>query len=484
MSRAALRLSAFCATVTVLLACPRNGWLSPMENPTGSQPFTGPAHPHASAVYLNPAAMALAGAGQHVYLGGALKLNSIRIERRVLAANSSTLTDGPTIRGTTLAPHAMLAAYTSVGDRGFFGVALHTPFWEQFLANEDDARYHVLSGHMWQSLFSIAGAYRASSRVLFGLGLSLGFSSFRLELARDTALENGTAGPRGLMGDCNGSPCGHENPAASQRIEIDVGTKSLGELFTGKNLALSAGVLVRPYGDWWIGLSYVSPPGVIAKLDIGGNAEVENAPRDGGGTSRGRAEITYQMPQSVHIGVVGPVFTGYNIVGAFRWQNYSRHENLDIRLFGREFETQPDIPEWIPRFRGFRDLYRVQVGLEAAPGVPIRLGGRLRVETGAAASEHTTPLQMYGLSTGLAAAAAFSIGEALVVTAGYDLSWFPTIGGDDNRFDPRDKIACVDSQFAFNSCTDARIGRATPTAAGQYTRFEHSFSLSVRYDRL
>jgi hypothetical protein len=255
-------------------------------------------------------------------------------------------------------------------------------------------------------------------------------------------------------------------------------------LFSSENLALSAGIIVRPFSDWWFALSYVSPPGVISALSIEGPADVITAPRIGGALVTGRAEVTLQMPQSVHVGARGTLFPGYDFTGALRWQNYSRQNEFDIRLFGPALAETDDVPEWYPRFRGFRDVWRIQAGLEAQEGARVRLGGRVRVETGATSAQTTTPLQVHPLLIGLAGGMEIRLTESIILSTGYDFSWYPEVGGDDSGFDPRDRVACVDSNFDFNQCAAAREGRALPTAAGTYRRMGHALSFSIRYDRL
>ena len=47
----------------------------------GNSVFTGPTHAHASSIYLSPAALWLAGRGQHFFAGGTLQLDHIAIVR-------------------------------------------------------------------------------------------------------------------------------------------------------------------------------------------------------------------------------------------------------------------------------------------------------------------------------------------------------------------------------------------------------------------
>src|SRR5690606_3515997 len=94
------------ASLVILLAA-SPAVASPLEDPSlGGAVFTGVTHPHATAIHLNPAALGLAGMGAHFYLGGSLRLDRIRIERRIVDAAGATR-DGPTVSDTPLTPGAM-----------------------------------------------------------------------------------------------------------------------------------------------------------------------------------------------------------------------------------------------------------------------------------------------------------------------------------------------------------------------------------------
>jgi long-subunit fatty acid transport protein len=364
-------------------------------------------------------------------------------------------------------------------------MAVHAPFYERFVADEEDLRYHALGGKMQQTLISAAGSFKLHDRFIFGVGLSLGFTALSLEFARDTALDGGSAG---IASDCGGSPCGYENIEATERYAIDVSTDGIGGLFAAKSLALSLGVAIEVQRDWWLGVSYVSPPGAIPSatfdLDLSGTVDVAGAPRDGANARSGEAEITFRMPQSAFAGIRGPILPGYDLVADLRWQNYSRQQLFDIQMFGGDL-ADGDVPTWSPRLRGFRDVYRLSGGIERQSDARLRYGGRLRFETGAVDASTITPLQVDGYNLTVAGGAELRVSQQLVVALGYDLSWFPTVdSGAENVFDPQSRVDCVDTQFDLDACASARKGSALPTAAGRYGRIQHALSLSLRYDSL
>jgi hypothetical protein len=466
---------------------PRPAGASPMEDPGAV--FTGPTQPHASSIFINPGALLFSRRGFHLHVGGNLRLDTVGIDRQVVDPDSGELENGPSVSATTWTPGASIAAWGSVlEERAAFGFMLHSPFNERFIANQDPLRYHILGGHTYQAVLSGAGGFRVADWFIFGLGFSLGYSGLRLRLARDSALEAGSDAERGIASDCGGSPCGLENPQASETYDIDVSTGGLGGLFEPANIGAVLSITVRLREEWWAALSYVSPPGALpggrgVDLQLRGNVRIEDAPRDGDEVHLGRALIRYRMPQSVWVGVRGPVLPGYDLVTGARWQNMSRHQQLEIRMFGGDLEEN-GVPEWYPRFRGMRDVFQLYGGLEGQDVGRTRFGGRVRIESGAIPSRNTSPIQIEGWNAGIAGGVDLALSQHWVLSGGYDLTWYLPIDASDSAFDPLARLDCVDSGYDFDECRAAREGRAVPTAAGDYTRLRHTFLFSIRYDRL
>ena len=458
---------------------------SPMEDPTdGGAVFSGPTHANASSIYLAPAALAMSGRGKHFFIGGSLRLDQVSIDRNTVDLEDGSLEDGPSLSATTWSPGGTMAFWLSVlKERAVFGLSLHTPMSERFLAGGDGMQYFTLGGYQAQTVLSGAGAFKLADWFIIGLGVSLGYSRLRLEFQRDTALEAGRNAERGVLSDCDGAPCGAENPAAAETIKANVGTGGVGGLFETENIGLSVGLAVRVRPDWWTTLHLINPPGALVDLELGGTARVRAAPRDGGDVHAGRSQVTFRTANSVLFGLRGPLLPAWDLVASARWQNLSRHEFYDVRLYGGDFE-EAGVPEWYPRYRGFDDVVQVSGGVEGREIGSVRYGGRLHLETGATTAANTTPMQIEGFAAGAAGGGEVRLGDGWVVQAGYDLTWFPTVDSSDSAFDPIARLDCVDSDYDFDECEAAREGRATPTAAGTYRRVRHAITLSLRYDWL
>ena len=188
------------------------------------------------------------------------------------------------------------------------------------------------------------------------------------------------------------------------------------------------------------------------------------------------------MPQMLNLGLRMPAFEGYEFVADLRWKDYSRHDQLDIRMFGGDLGDE--VPEWLPRYRGMNDTIRLSAGLEGLAHEDVRFGGRLRFESAALEDNEVTPLDASGTSLTAALGSQLRVTESIQLQLGYELSWFPTMDASNSRFDPREQVACVDSDFDFDQCSAARDGRGFASAAGSYQRLQHGFLLSLRYDQL
>ena len=456
---------------------------SPLEDPSvGGAVFTGVTSPHPSSLFINPSALALAGGGAHYYVGGSLRLSRVGVDRQLIDPQSGQTSRGPSVTSNVFTPAAMIAAYRTF-ERGLGGIAVGLPFSEQFPSGESELAYHTMGGGFRQFQLTGGGAFRIGGKFHVGAMVSLGVTQFRFQFARDTALEAGTAG---VQSDCGGAPCGLENPQARQEIDVDVGTRGItgeGAFFhLPNNVGLILGMLyeIRPR-SWRFGFSFVAPPGTFAELPLRGRAETVDPPRDGGARRAGEAEVSIQMPFSFHLGASGPITEDLDLVTQVRWYNASAQGAFDIRMFGPDLEAG-QVPEWYPRFRGLRDTVQVVAGLERQKDMPLRWGARLVFDSGAVAPRRMTPIQVE--PTNLTAAGGLQIRflNNWVASIGYALTWYLPRSASPSAFDPRDRLACIDSMFEVDACAAAREGRATPSAAGDYNRFEHGLTAGLRWD--
>jgi hypothetical protein len=249
---------------------------------------------------------------------------------------------------------------------------------------------------------------------------------------------------------------------------------------------LNGGLVWQFAPAWWLGVHYQSPPGFLSSLSLEGTVRITPAPYlDPASQPFGaRAEMIYQLPQTVAAGVRGPAFSDFELFAAIRWQSLSRQRLLDIRLLD---PTGGSVPEWLTRYRGFDDTITLTAGLEQREGSRLRLGARVQLESETTPAAAVSPLQVDGFQVTGAVGGELRLFDRprLVLYASYGLTYYPTVTtGADSAFDPGAQIDCVDSRYELEACTPAAEGRALPTAAGTYERIRHGVRAALRYDFL
>ena len=87
---------------------------SPLEDPTlGGAVFTGAVHPHATSLFLNPAALGLTEPGSHFYADSSLRFDQYDSDRQVLRDPDVGLAPGPQVSSSMFTPGGSLAWYSS-----------------------------------------------------------------------------------------------------------------------------------------------------------------------------------------------------------------------------------------------------------------------------------------------------------------------------------------------------------------------------------
>lgn len=446
---------------------------SPRTDPTlGRAVFTGATTWNATSIELNPSALGL-GIRDEVYVSTFGALNQYSIDRAGTDHVGATL----------FSPGGQLAYIWHTGADGKITLAAHlrTSPAERFIESEEALRYYILGGYHRTYAGGIGASVRFSSKFYFGLSLSAQTSYLRLRYARDTALEAGRDPTRGIDSDCGGSPCGIGNPDAAERYEVDVNTS----LFSASNVvAANLGFVFQIAHDIWIGVAYHAPPGLAIQNQLTGTMSIQQAPRDGGGLVTGGATVYLQQPASVDAELRARLPQDFDLHVGFRWEDLSRMRDYDVRGYGSAFPSA-NIPEVMPRQRAFQDTFAFWTGVDQVDaGQFVRFGGRIGFETAAVPDERTTPWTIAPTSLTLDGGVQFRIAPQLVVQGTYGLQYFPTVKEGQSDFNPQSQLDCYDSgyDYATTACGFVRHGFGLPSAVGDYSRIEHAFRLSVRYE--
>lgn len=452
---------------------------SPRSDPsTGRAVFTGVTLPGAPSIDLDPAALGVSSVDE-IYFGLLSVVDQVTIDRRTIDVSSGALGTGPSVSDRPVALGTEIGLVWHPSDRLALGLGGRVPPAEQFLSNHDALRYHTLGTGQRTYLATVGVSLKVTSKFYFGASLSHENTLLHLRYARDVALEAGH-GPGGIDSDCGGgTPCGVENPEATELYDVDVSSPTL----STRNLKVNLGAIVQVARDVFVGVAYHTPPGFDVQTAMTGTMKVTRAPRDGGGEVAGDSTVYASYPASVDAEVRARLPSQLELHVGGRWEDLSRLNAYDVRGIGVALRAA-NIPEWTERARGLQDAFAFWAGVEQVDlGKRWRFGGRLGLETASVPASRTSPLTIAPTSLTADLGAQVRLGP-WVIQLSYGLQYFDRVNVQTSAFDPRYRIACIESGYDYSTlgCEAVRNGYAIPTAAGDYSRIQHAVRLGFRYE--
>jgi long-subunit fatty acid transport protein len=470
--------------VVAVLACGPAAQATPLLAPRmGGPELTGAALGTPTSVYDNPAAIGLR-PGTHLLLAGDLRASSLTIAR-------DPIDGGPggaplafeSVHDTSWTPGLFAGVTSDLGSPTVtVGLAVYSPIAELGRLSGGDgsdptapARFHRVALRAFDLRATLAAAFRVSSRLYFGIGFTVAQSTLRLSFARDTALDGGTAGVNGPCPTSDGAttPCGFENPAAAEQLDLDTSAQSLG---------FSAGVAVRITPRVTLGVAFVSRPLGFGRSDIPGRggATLRRSPRDGGTTLEGTAEVRYGLPDMVTVGTVWRPTPLWELVGNLRWHRLGTQQSFDIRLIGRALQGQ--VPERLVRYRGFSDVLSAELAARRPLGPRWTLTGSALFSTPAVDVQTVNAAAVDAPHVNLMLSSSVRVSRSWSALFGYEAGLYLPRTARPSTFDPNDQLRCVDSLFDLGTCRPVNAGKGLPSAAGRYSLLEHNALLALRYD--
>jgi hypothetical protein len=156
---------------------------------------------------------------------------------------------------------------------------------------------------------------------------------------------------------------------------------------------------------------------------------------------------------------------------------------IDVRVFGKALRDA-NLPEWLVRRRGLRDLWAVEVGLEQQPARLLRFGARARLETSSVPAGEVAADRVDAPKLELGAGVEVRLTQRLSLTGAGTLALLLPVDVDPGAFAPRATIDCVGSGYDLDTpaCAAVRAGQAIPSAAGSYRRVGTQLSLGFALD--
>ncbi len=369
------------------------------------------------------------------------------------------------------------------------GLATYTPLAElSSFAPDSPARYHEIDQQFMLLQQTAAAAYKLSGRFFIGAAFNIaeGWLSWRFQ--RDSAIYGGSAATDAANGPCGAQPCGFENPAAAQRVQLRG---------FGWGFGFSVGVLGRPIDRLWLAAAYTSHIfntglGTDLPMHDQTNARVTPAPSQGTvcgvlangqpGACGGGDLVTLSVPDLIHIGMRIEINPRIDVESWARWIHYGIRPAIDVQLQGGTLGALSTsrgaaiAPQQLYD-RGLQDAFGFEASGRFKLGA-LRLAPSVFYETPAIDMSAENPAALDGHKIDVALAAEWRPAAHLVFGARAGLTSH-VIGGVRSRYSPRATVACVDADFSLDACRAAAAGSALPSASGNYLLFVVHLSAAV-----
>jgi long-subunit fatty acid transport protein len=481
-------------------AAPRTAAATPLDDPhLGGIAFAGPTATDLSAIYWNPAAVGLIG-GHQLMVGGSGRFTGTTVARAAIdpvTGQPGGSRGFPEAHGRgrmhpfswPLGPGGFLAAGFSLANRFTLALGLYTPFTERtdYTAGGDDGgqpptRYHAVSTDLQNLALVPALSVRLGGGVRIGAAPGFLFSVGHLVVDEDTALAGGAAG------DCGGTPCGAENPAAAARYDVSSG---LGLSDSSVSFTLGFGLHIdRP--RWALGIAYLTRPlGTREGVEINGRYTlVTPAPRAGGaaictaqtGSDCVSGHAVYDLPDALHAGFDYKLGERWLVGAALRWLNLSLHDAIRVRVVGPADGSlrAQGLEQDLVLHRGLQDVYELRLRGVVRFGGWLKLAGALRAATPSVDGEALSPAFVDGWTFEPALALRARLTGRLQLSAGYAVTLMVPVDVDRSVYDPGAQAACVAAggDLRTEACRKRATGQARPTAAGRYRTLTHNLGLT------
>jgi long-subunit fatty acid transport protein len=445
--------------------------------------------PHPASMARNPAAIGLL-PGTHAFVDGTVRLTAGRIRRAPINSQTGVPGSGADVpfereRYAHFTPDLYFGATSDLGtDRVVLGVALFTPFAE--LQSYDDPvasipptkdaslRYHRIRSE-WFHLFVLpVVAVRLHDRVRIGLGFGYVRSMLKLEFGRDCAV-------RSCRGGLVEAPP-FEDPRWTEKVTVEGAEDSF---------MFNLGVLLRLPGGFDVGLSYRSKVVGVGQDDIEaeGDATVQlydpTATVPGWQTVRGRARVSYELPDTLAVGLKWQR-KPWDVMTGFEWVRWGVHKNLRFSLSGNAFRGA-DMSNFdlnFVRHRGFRDVFRVRL-LAGYRWETVHLSWGALFESSAVPSRWLAADAVDAHKLNFLVAVTWRPHKLVGLYLGYSVTLALESEVTESGFDPRYATGCVEDQVDIlwsDNCKRVADGKGIPTAAGSYWQMVHQLGVGVSFD--
>ena len=436
-------------------------------------------------IYWNPAALGLL-KGTHVFLDGTLRMTMDKIKRRSidpasgLPASGSGSESFPEEKHLFLTPDCFGGVVTDLGSSTVvIGVGVYTPFAEMDRFDGKSVpgagaslRYHRVRSDWFNLFVSPVVAARLHRRFFIGVGLSYVRSVVKMSYYRDRTLRE--------VYKPTASSYVVEDPSRGELVEVNA---------TDNSFAFKGGILVNLPAHVRVGVTYRSMAMGIGRTNIEatGSAKVTRWDEGQGWHSiEGRAKLFYKIPDSVSVGVSWQPQTRWRLDLTMEWLHFSEQKDLHFKLSGNEFRSA-NMGNWdvnFRRYRGFQDVWRVQVAAAYKVLHNLTLGGAFLYESTAVPTEWVNAAAVDNHKADILVTVEWYPHKSVSLDFGYSLTVMPPVDVGSSGFDPSLATSCVANKVDIvwgDDCNAVSAGKGLPSASGRYWLMVHKVGFSVSY---
>ncbi len=458
---------------------------APMATPrVGGLTLSSPTAASLTSLYWNPAALGRM-RGTRFLLDGSLRFTNLWVQRSSIDPSTGSPSSGPgsvafpSSNHLFLTPDCYGALSTDLGGQAIvLGLAVYTPFaeMERFGKNEVPGtsmplRYHRVRSDWFNLFVTPVVAARLHRRFFVGVGLSYVRSMVRMSFFRD----------RTIREDYRPESTDYrvENPMRSELVDLETTDNSFG---------FTLGVLINLPKRVRVGVAYRSRALGLGRTDIEstGTAKVTRwSEEQGWHQVSGRGRVFYDLPDSLSVGVEWQANPRWLLDVSMEWMHFGLHRDLSFKLTGNEFRAE-DMANWdvnFKRYRGFRDVWRLQVAGAFRPIEQVRLVASLLLETSALEKKWVNPAAVDNHKLDLLVAVEYTPHPMVTLGLGYSIQAMLPMDVD-SGFDPGATTRCVENKVDIvwsEDCNEVSAGRGLPTASGSYSLLVQKVGFSVGF---
>ncbi len=357
-------------------------------------------------------------------------------------------------------------------DRVILGVAVYSPFHQDFTNPASPLRYHLIDRSIMNLFITSVLALKVHRKFHIGFGLSYVYTKIRMEMVRDRYL-------RGDIPD-GSTETFEQGGKADEKISLNTEDNNLGFQF---------GFYYMIKKWLFLGGSYRSK---IRSLDSGyvrtkGSGSITRWSDAEGRyvTLEGKATLRTTFPESANIGIKMRFNRNWWGDLSLTWDRWSDHSKLQVLLSGNDFANS-SLTNWdlsINSYRGFQDVFAPQLSFFFNQRTGFSFITSLKYSPPATPQKWVNPAAVDNHSFDLMLSTSFQIFKFLSIRLAYTLEYMIPITVKDSGFDPSIARTCLENHIDVAWCDEClqtmNNGKALPSAAGTYRKFTHQIGVGL-----